>query len=218
MQQAKAQAPSALAVAYLMLVEYDPAEAAPQPYKPRFDKEFKAGLEEPATPAAAAALADLTRALMKSGVDYHGQKTHAKKVLAYVEKAANGRFHGIANGGSLLRPGRSEIDRGRRGASWSRPGEKFPANPMFPYLLALTYMTGDLEHVPAVSGAGRCWRRRGGWRRRCRRTPGGTSCCATSRTGSNALAAANPFAMGFMADIFGSCFDDWDDDDEDYED
>ena len=60
--------------------------------KTRFDKEFKAGLEEPATPAAATALADMTRTLMISGVAYYGQKTHAKKVLAYVEKAAKADF------------------------------------------------------------------------------------------------------------------------------
>ena len=116
--------------------------------KTRFDKEFKAGLEEPATPAAATALADLTRALMVSGVAYYGQKTHAKKVLAYVEKAAKADFteaqmETICAALVDLKSVRAARRFLERGAA------KFPADPMFPYLEALTYMTGDLENVRA---------------------------------------------------------------------
>ena len=89
--QAKEKAPSALAVAYLMLVESIRLKLD-RGVKSRFDKEFKAGLEEPPTADSAAALMAWTSALHASGVVYHGQKTHAKKVAAYVEKASEADF------------------------------------------------------------------------------------------------------------------------------
>ncbi|HVS39015.1 MAG TPA: hypothetical protein VMS17_25880, partial [Gemmataceae bacterium] len=78
-QQAQEKAPSPLALTYLMLVESIRLKLT-RPYKQRFDREFKAGLLEPPTPAAAAAMLQLTRALMKHNVRYYGQKTHAKKI------------------------------------------------------------------------------------------------------------------------------------------
>ena len=213
LQQAKGRSPSALAVAYQMVVECARLKLH-RTLKARFDKEFKAGLEEPATPAAAAALADLTRALMKSGVEYFGQKTHAKKVLAYVEKAAKADFtetqmeticSALVDLKSI-RAARRYLDRGR---------EKFPADPMFPYLEALTYMTGDLEDVrayrvrPMLEEARRLAEARPPDARRDR-------LLRDVQERLNALAAVHPFGMGFMADMFGAF--DWDDGDEGYDD
>ncbi len=209
--QAKERTPSGLALAYLMLVETIRLKL-PRPYKARFDPEFKAGLEEPATPAAAAALVSLTQALMKSGVSYYGQKTHAKKVLAYVEKAAGGDFteSQMEEVTSALvdlkatRAARRFLEEARR---------KFPANPTFPYRLALTYMTGELERTPVhqvrplLEDA----------RRLAEALPPDArreKLLRDIQDRLHALAAAHPFGMGFMADFFGSYFDDWDGDED----
>ncbi len=212
LRQAKQRGPSALAVAYQMVVECARLKLH-RTLKTRFDKEFKAGLEEPATPAAATALADLTRDLMISGVAYYGQKTHAKKVLAYVEKAAKADFteaqmETICSALVDLkstRASRRYLDRARR---------KFPADPMFPYLEALTYMSGELENVrayqvkPLLENARRLAEARPADAQRDR-------LLRDIQDRLNALAAVNPFGMGFMADMFGAF--DWDDDD-DYDD
>ena len=208
LQQAKAKAPSALAVAYLMVVESVRLKLH-RTIKARFDKDFKAGLEEPATPAAAAALADLTRALVMSGVTYHGQKTHAKRVLAYVEKAADGDFSEAQMEAvcsalvdlKSVRAARRYLERAQR---------KFRANPMFPYLEALTYMTSDLENVrayqakPLLEAA----------RKKAEALPPDArrdKLLRDIQDRLNALEALNPFGMGFMGDMFGF---DWDDEDD----
>ena len=119
----------------------------PRPYKARFDQEFKAGLAEPATPAAAAALVGLTRALMKSQRHLLRPEDARQEGAGLRREGGRRRLYGIANGGSQsalvdlksTRAARRLLEEARR---------KFPANPMFPYLLALTYMTGELEQAP----------------------------------------------------------------------
>ena len=208
--RAKEKAPSGLATAYQMLVETIRLKL-PRPYKARFDQEFKAGLAEPATPAAAAALVGLTRALMKSHVSYYGQKTHAKKVLAYVEKAAGADFteSQMEEVTSALvdlkstRAARRFLEEARR---------KFPANPTFPYQLALTYMGGELEQAPLYQVRPLLEEAR----RLAEALPPDArreKLLRDVQDRLHALAAANPFGMGFMPDFFGSFFDDWDGDD-----
>ena len=55
--------------------------------KARFEKEFKEGIDC-ATPSAAdaALLARFVAMLLMRGLDYHGMKTHVKKVVAYLER------------------------------------------------------------------------------------------------------------------------------------
>jgi tetratricopeptide (TPR) repeat protein len=86
LQQALAEVGSGLAVAFSMVIEAIRLKLA-RPLKTRFDKEFKAGLAEPPTAAAATALVDTMAAHRLAGVTYHGQKTHEKKVLTYLGKA-----------------------------------------------------------------------------------------------------------------------------------
>jgi tetratricopeptide (TPR) repeat protein len=91
LQQALAEAGSRLAVAFSMVIEAIRLKL-PRPLKSRFDNEFKTGLAEPPTPEAAAALADTMASHREVGVTYHGQKTHEKKVLAYLGKAIRVSF------------------------------------------------------------------------------------------------------------------------------
>ncbi len=210
--QAQAKAPAPLALSYVMLVEAARLKLT-KPYKPRFDREFKAGLEEPATPAAAAAMLGLVRALLKSGVSYYGQKTHAKKIMEYAEKATVRDFTesqmeevcGALVDLKSTRAARRLLEKARR---------QFRANPMFPYLLALTYVTGELEQAPLYQVRPLL--------EEARRLaealppdPRREKLLRDIQDRLHALAVANPFGMGFMEDFFGSFFDDGDGDEGD---
>jgi len=83
--QAVAQAGSRLAVAYGMLIEVIRMRLSKR--KKRFNDEFNRLLAEPADGATATALAETAAAHKAAGVTYHGQKTHEKKVLGYLQKA-----------------------------------------------------------------------------------------------------------------------------------
>jgi len=211
--QARARTPSALAVAYLMLVESVRLKLH-RSLKARFDKEFKAGLEEPPTAATAAAIVTFTLSLTKMKVVYYGQKAHAKKVLAYVEKAARAdcteaQMEQICTALIALnsvRAARRYLDAALK---------QFPANPLFPYLLAATYLKGDVSRAavwqvrPMLEQARRLAEAMPADARR-------DKLLHDIQERLNALVAANPFAMGFMPDFFGQMFDDsYDDDDYD---
>jgi hypothetical protein len=83
--QALADAGSRLAVAYSMLIEAVRLRLTPE--KKRFNNEFNALLAGPADGASAAALAETAASHAAAGITYHGQKTHEKKVLSYLQKA-----------------------------------------------------------------------------------------------------------------------------------
>jgi tetratricopeptide (TPR) repeat protein len=76
---------SRLSVAYSMLIEVIRLRLTK--LKKRFNDEFNALLAQPADGASAAALADTAASHKAAGITYHGQKTHEKKVLAYLQKA-----------------------------------------------------------------------------------------------------------------------------------
>jgi tetratricopeptide (TPR) repeat protein len=85
--QALAKAGSRLAVAYSMLIEVIRLRLTPQ--KKRFNDEFNDLLGGPADGASAAAVAETAASHMAAGITYHGQKTHEKKVLNYLQKAVS---------------------------------------------------------------------------------------------------------------------------------
>jgi tetratricopeptide (TPR) repeat protein len=129
LSQAHAEAGNRLAVAFSMLIEVIRL-GLPRTFKSRFDAEFKAALAEPATGAGALAIALTAASHRLAGVTYHGQKTHEKKVLSYLDKARNGQFtepelEGIC---AALK----SLDTTRLLTSYVRLGqERFPASPMF---------------------------------------------------------------------------------------
>jgi tetratricopeptide (TPR) repeat protein len=216
LQQARDKAPAPLALSYYMLVETIRLKLH-RTLKARFEKEFKAGLEEPAVPAAAAEMVDLAQALMKSDVVYHGLKTHAKKITAYIEKTPVGDF----TESQLETVGSALVDLNATAAArrfLDKARELFARNPLFPYLEALTYMTGDLENVrtyqvkPLLDEA----------RRLADALPQDArrdKLLQDIQERLAALAAANPYAMmGFMPNFFESMFGFDRDDDDDYDD
>jgi tetratricopeptide (TPR) repeat protein len=91
LDQALACGGSAINRALQMLIEAIRLKLS-RPLKARFEKEFTALLAEAPTGQDAAAVAATAAAHRMLGVGYYGQKTHEKKVLAYVEKARKADF------------------------------------------------------------------------------------------------------------------------------
>jgi hypothetical protein len=130
--------------------------------------------------------------------------------LAYVEKAAGADFTESQMEQvctalvdlNAIRAARRYLDAAVR---------RFPANPHFPYLIAVTYMRGDVERAPV-------WQVRPmleDARRLAEAMPPDArrdKLLRDIQERLSALAAANPFAMGFMPDFFGRMFDEGYDD------
>ncbi len=134
--QARAGAGSDLAVSYRMLIEAARV-GLPARLKKRFDGEFTAGVAAPPSGAAAAELA-LATAVLSKHVTYVGQKTHQKKVLAYLDRAKTAsctetQYREVCS--ALL-----ELDAVRLVRQYlARAQKKFPKSPYFPYVEALSY-------------------------------------------------------------------------------
>jgi tetratricopeptide (TPR) repeat protein len=136
--RARAEVGSQAAIAFNMVIEAIRLKL-PRPLKSRFDKELNDALKEPPTGVAAALVAQTAASHQLAGVKYHGQKTHEKKVLAYVAKAHHADFtesqleslcHSLLALRSL-----KEL------RVFTRLGQRrFPNNPMFPYLEAESYI------------------------------------------------------------------------------
>ncbi len=210
--QAKEKAPSVLTVAYLMLVESIRLKLD-RSIKARFDKEFKAGLAEPATAASAAALVAWTSDLQESAVVYHGQKTQTKKVAAYVERAAGADFNesqmervcGALVNLQLVRAARRFLD---------AAVAKFPTNPFFLYWLADMSIIRNPGYGTVVEAKSMLETAR----RLAEALPPGArrdGLLQNIQESLDALAAANPFGMGYMPDFFEGIFGGWDNDEYD---
>jgi tetratricopeptide (TPR) repeat protein len=129
---------SPLAISYVLLTECARMKLDKK-LKPRFDKEFAAGLAEPATPASAADLASIAASLESAGITYHGQKTHVKKILAFVQKTAVADFP-EAQMEEICRALVS-LGSNRAATQFLHRGQKlFPRNPHFQHLEAVLLM------------------------------------------------------------------------------
>jgi tetratricopeptide (TPR) repeat protein len=141
--QALQQNGQPVAVAYSMLIEAIRLKL-PKPLKDRFDREFKEALDEPPTGAAAAAALHTAATHRAAGVSYVGQKTHEKKVLAYLDRARSVDFTEdelIVVCTSLLK-----LQNIRALRTFCRLGAaRFPRSAAFPHLEAESYFLKDLE-------------------------------------------------------------------------
>jgi hypothetical protein len=137
-QKALGQAGTRLAVAFSILIEVIRLKL-PRTLKNRFDRDFKEGLTEPPTGAAAAAIAATAASHRLAGITYYGQKTHEKKVQTYLEKALRADFTEELLERvcmsllelRLLRLLRDYTNQGQR---------RFPQNPFFPFMEAESYV------------------------------------------------------------------------------
>jgi tetratricopeptide (TPR) repeat protein len=145
--QAMARAGGRLPIAFSMLIEVIRLKL-PGSLKTRFNREFNESLAEPPTAAAAVDVVDTAAHHKASGVTYHGQKTHEKKVLAYLEKArqqcsfTEDQLQKVCEGLlalGVMRPLRAFTALAR---------QQFPNNPHFPFLEAESYFAGASGYVP----------------------------------------------------------------------
>jgi tetratricopeptide (TPR) repeat protein len=212
--QARAEAGSGLAVAYSMVIEAIRLKL-PRTLKTRFDREFNAALAEPASPAAAAAILSTTASHRAAGVTYFGQKTHEKKVLAYVNKADGAEFTQAQLASvceSLLTLGALKPVR-----AFARVGQdRFPMDPIFPFFQAESYFVKGPEQFsawqvqPLLAEARRL-------AERAPREPRQQQLLETIREREEMLRSLNPF-LGFLGGGFNPFEFYEEDDDDEYDD
>jgi tetratricopeptide (TPR) repeat protein len=222
LQQALAEPGGRVAAAYSMLIEVIRLRLPPA-LKKRFNAEFNTALAEPPTAAGAAAAASTAASHRGAGVTYHGQKTHEKKVLAYVDRARSAEWteaelESVAQSLTQLQARkqlRAYTALGRR---------RFPDNPYFPFFEAESYLSLGPLNAPA-------------WRvqpllEEARRLAGQLppderqkKLLADIEDRQELLNAASPFARGGFMSAFETLFDTfgpeddyaddgWDDDDD----
>ncbi len=131
--QALADVGSRLAVAYSMLIEAIRLRLSQ--LKKRFHDEFNELLAQPADGASAVAVAETAASHKAAGVTYHGQKTHEKKVLTYLQKGVlapltEEQLERVCRALVVLEQHRLLQEYARRGQ------RRFPENPHFPYYQA----------------------------------------------------------------------------------
>ena len=146
LQQALASEGNRLAIAYSMLIEVIRLKL-PTALKKRFDREFKESLAEAPTGAAAAAVAETMAAHRLAGITYHGQKTHEKKVLTYLDQALKADFTET----QLERICASLVgDKTHKHLrAYSALGQrKFPTNPLFYYMEAESLIAQGQHRCP----------------------------------------------------------------------
>jgi tetratricopeptide (TPR) repeat protein len=147
LQHALREAGNRLAVAYSMLIEVIRLKLPPKS-KTRFNKEFNAALNEPPTVQAAVAILDTASVHQEAGITYHGQKTHEKKVLAYLNKARKLEFTEeqlYETCKALLNLKAYKVLR-----DFTAQGKRrYPQNPYFYFLEAESYFAQGPYHCPA---------------------------------------------------------------------
>jgi tetratricopeptide (TPR) repeat protein len=145
LEKARSLGLSPLGVSYTMLTECARLKLD-RKIKARFEKEFKAGLEETPTPAAAADMASLAASLQATGISYYGQKSHAKKIIAYAQKAYDADFTEAQL--EQLCQALITLKSVRAAKQFCQLGEtKFPHNPKFPHLQAVLLMAAGPDRM-----------------------------------------------------------------------
>jgi tetratricopeptide (TPR) repeat protein len=215
LRQAQENAGSRLAVAYSLLIETIRLKLAPA-LKRRFDKEFNDALAEPPAPAGAMAVAQTTAAHQLAGVTYRGQKTHEKKVLAYLDKAKKADFT-EAQLENLCRS-LLEMKSTRLLRAFTGLGKQcFPRNPYFPFFEAESYFQKGPDRMqvwqvrPLLEEAKRL-------AEALPRDDRQQALLEMIQERWQMLTALNPFFMGQFEDMFGGFFGDdefYDDEDDD---
>jgi tetratricopeptide (TPR) repeat protein len=207
LQQALERGAGRLDVAYSMLIEIIRLKL-PRKLKTRFDKEFNAGLAEAPEAATVVAVATTLSAHLSMEVKYHGQKTHEKKVLAYIDKAhrleyTESQLETLGN--ALMRAKALKQVQAIAGLGERR----FPKNPLFPFLLAESYIAQGPHRCPV-------------WRvqpllERARQLAAALPPDAHQKdlleliqNRQAMIGLLNPFSMNFFQDAFESMFGDED--------
>jgi tetratricopeptide (TPR) repeat protein len=145
--QALGDTGSRLGVAYGMLVEVIRLRLTR--LKKRFNDEFNALLAPPADAPSAVAVVETAAAHKSAGVTYHGQKTHEKKGLGYLQKAlglplSEEQLDRVCTALVTLESHKLLLEFGEVGR------RRFPSNAYFPYYVAESYVLLGPYRCPAV--------------------------------------------------------------------
>jgi tetratricopeptide (TPR) repeat protein len=143
--KALADVGSRLGVTYSMLIEVIRLKLTK--LKKRFNDEFNALLVAPADAASAVAVATTASTHKVANVTYHGQKTHEKKVVAYLEKALRATFteeqtFEICKALLFLKDRKLLFEYARLGQ------RSYPKNPFFPFFEVESYILMGPHRCP----------------------------------------------------------------------
>jgi tetratricopeptide (TPR) repeat protein len=213
LQQALAEAGTPLGIAYSLLIETIRLKL-PRALKVRFDKAFNEALGEPPTGVSAAAIAQTAAAHRLAGVTYHGQKTHEKKVLAYISKARRAGF--TEEQLHKLCVALMSLEAWTHLRSFTTLGRnRFRDNPHFPLLEAESYIAlGPLrcphwKVQPLLDEAARLAHQLPPDEKR-------QALLETIQQRQEMVGMISPLGSGFLQDMLGDLLGDGEDDDEDW--
>jgi len=150
--QARERSATRLAVAFGMAIEASRFKL-PRPLKTRLDREFADALTEPPTTASAVAALELAAVHRVLGIEYTGQKTHEKKVLAYLDGTSSSDFTEPAFAEVCKSLLALKAVRALR-AYCKRAARRFPRAAIFPFLEAESYFVRGPERVRGAWQAG----------------------------------------------------------------
>ena len=144
LRQARTRCPGELVITYILLVEANRL-ALGNTIKTRYTREFNKEIAGAGTPAVAVELVSFLRGLMDLGVDYHGQKSHTKKIWEYTDRIDRSAFD--ENQLKELIDCMAHMEAPTRlMARWvSHARGTYPRNPYFPYYEAIHRMGDDPE-------------------------------------------------------------------------
>jgi tetratricopeptide (TPR) repeat protein len=149
--QARSRSPGELVLTYILLVEANRLKLG-GPIKTRYTREFNKEVAGTGTPELAIALVGYVASLDAQGVDYHGWKSHTKKIFEYADRIDRRAFSEAQLQELLwhmvhLEPPARLLDRFLQHAQVA-----YPNNPFFPYFEAVHEMGDEPEE------AGSSWR------------------------------------------------------------
>lgn len=131
-----------LVVTYIMLTEAATLKLARE-IKDHYTREFNNGIKQtvsgPEGGSTAAGLARFVAYFKRRNLTYHGQKTHDKKIQAYLERARNSTF--TETQAETICEALVELGSKRAARQYAQMGQRqFPNNPWFYYYEAMTYV------------------------------------------------------------------------------
>jgi tetratricopeptide (TPR) repeat protein len=142
--QARTRCPGELLISYTLLVETNRLKLGSS-LKRRYTSEFNREIAGTGTPELAVALVAYVRSLEASGVNYHGQKSHSKKIYEYADRIDKNAYSEAQLKRLVSEMARSEAPPRLVGRFLTHGRYRFPANPYFPYFEAIHRMGDEPE-------------------------------------------------------------------------
>jgi tetratricopeptide (TPR) repeat protein len=218
--QARTRSPGELFITYILLVETN-RMALGSALKRRYTSEFNKEIAGAGTPELAVALVGYVSSLEASGVNYHGLKSHAKKIYDYADRLDKNAYSEAQFKQLVSVMARSGAPPRLVGRFLTHGRFHFPANPYFPYFEAIHRMGDEPDEAGSDWQVGPLLDEAEQKARGLPSDPELKAMLDDISRRRQLLAVLNPFLnmdfpfFGGMPDFFGFDDDDDDDDDED---